>query len=215
MAKRSKRSELPDDDLVTRDENKPISVLDRAARIEEALAAGEVDGDGAWYVKHLNGRQIKFCLLMSKHGDAKRAFKESGLKGSLEQTVLDPYVAAYVRALDAQASTAAFLDRMVMLERFNRIALRAEDRGDFKNALAANTALAKLIGLDRDPGVNRDAEGRPVSIAASGGEEVIDAEYEEVLRQNGIDIKSLEQGVTRDKRDSEAEVLDESNCTVA
>jgi hypothetical protein len=205
VAKRPKRSELPDDDLVTRDEDRPVSVLDRAARIEEALAAAEVDGDGAWYVKHLNGRQIQFCLLMAKYGDARRAFRESKLSGSLDATVTDPYVAAYIRALDNQASTAAFVDRMALMERFNRIALRAEDRGDFKNALAANTSLAKLIGLDRDLGVNRDADGRPISIAASRGEDVIDADYEEVLKQNGIDVKSLEQDVTRDKRDMDGE----------
>ena len=171
-----------------------IPALDRAARIDTSLAENTVDADVSWFVAGLSAKQREYGIqLVNFGGDWRKAADAVGYGPSVSRETIEKgdVMEAYMKSIEATIATAAVLNSGIVVSRINRIALRAEQEGNLPVALAANKSIGDVFGIFEQKGavIRANADGIQITISGTRDkkDDVIDADFEELLARNGRD----------------------------
>lgn len=188
-------------------------VAERASQIEENLEEGSVNADSTWFVRHLSDRQKLYGLNYIRFaGDWKKAALNAGYSASTTQSHIEngDAMVAYMTAVKAEFATLQALSANTVLNRLNRIALKAEGSGELDAAIRANTKIGEALGLfeKKNAPIQINGDGNQIIIAAPRSE-ADDAVYQDpaiqaALRRNGMEPPALSEPV------QDAEVFDVS-----
>ena len=170
--------------------------LEDAARIDgvrRALACLSPDADSTHLFGHLSDKQKMYATYFVKHeGDWRKAARQAGYGASATQESIEAgeAMSAYMAALKAEISLKIGLSAATVMSRLNRIALKAEEEKEYPSAIRANIKLGETFGMFHTEAttINVNAEGVIIQIGKPRdvSDDVIDAEYQEILERNGV-----------------------------